>query len=104
MKLISATIKPVKLDPLLETIQKYKNIIGLNIVHSHGFEHISHFKEDDLLEMKPYVKIEITVHDDAVDYVHNLIIEAVYTGISGDGRISILPVESCFRIASKKYL
>jgi nitrogen regulatory protein PII len=104
MKLISATIKPTKLDHLLEEIQQVNGVVGLTVIQAKGFEHISNLKESDLLEMKHYIKIELTVQDDAVENVHDTIVKVAHTGLSGDGQISVLPVDSTYRIATKKYL
>jgi len=104
MRLLSAVIKPSKLDKVLEVIQESSGVVSLAISRIEGFEHISHLTENDLLEPMLYSKIELVVEDEQLKAVHSSIVECCHTGLSGDGRILVLPLESTFRVATKEYL
>ena len=55
---------------------------------------------DDLVEYMPRVKLEIFCHDELVEQVIAAIEKTAHTGLRGDGKIYITPVETAVRIST----
>ena len=88
MKLISAVIKPFKLDDVREAVAS----LGIN-----GLTELYRGAEYQV-DFLPKVKVEIVVQDDAVDSVIEAVKKAAYTGRIGDGKIFVYDVEHVVRI------
>ena len=102
MKLISAIIKPFKLEEVREALLDY-GVEGLTITEVKGFGRQKGHTElyrgaEYTIDFLPKIKIEIAISDDMVDQVKNAIIEAAGSGKIGDGKIFISPIEEVVRI------
>ena len=104
MKKITITIKPTKVDTVLEELQTVKGIRGLSIIECQGFDHITNIDETELLNLQHYTKIEVIVHNELVEAVHHIIVESAHTGFTGDGSIVVSDINSMFAIATKEFL
>lgn len=102
MKLISAVIKPFKLDDVREAVASL-GINGLTVTEVKGFGrqkgHTELYRGAEYqVDFLPKVKVEIVVQDDAVDSVIEAVKKAAYTGRIGDGKIFVYDVEHVVRI------
>ena len=102
MKLISAVIKPFKLDDVREAVASL-GINGLTVTEVKGFGrqkgHTELYRGAEYqVDFLPKVKVEIVVQDDAVDSVIEAVKKAAYTVRIGDGKIFVYDVEHVVRI------
>ncbi|MCP3897357.1 P-II family nitrogen regulator [Moraxella sp.] len=102
MKLISAIIKPFKLDDVRETLSEI-GVNGITITEVKGFGrqkgHTEMYRGAEyVVDFLPKIKIEIACTDDMVDSIIEAIIKAANTGKIGDGKIFITPLENVVRI------
>jgi nitrogen regulatory protein P-II 2 len=102
MKLISAIVKPFKLDDVREALSDI-NIQGITVSEVKGFGRQKGHTElyrgaEYVVDFLPKVKIEIAVADSEVNAVIETILKAAHTGKIGDGKIFVLPLEQVIRI------
>jgi nitrogen regulatory protein PII len=102
MKLITAIVKPFKLDEVKEALRG-AGIQGLTVTESRGFGrqrgHTEVYRGAEYqVDFVPKVKVEVVVDDDIADRVVQAIMESARTGKIGDGKIWITPAEAVFRI------
>lgn len=102
MKLISAIIKPFKLDEVREAISDM-GVEGLTVSEVKGFGrqkgHTELYRGAEYqVDFLPKVKLEIAVNDDVVERLVNVISTAAHTGKIGDGKIFIYNLEQAVRI------
>jgi nitrogen regulatory protein P-II 1 len=102
MKLVTAIVKPFKLDDVKEALTKLA-VPGLTITEARGFGrqrgHTEVYRGTEYtIEFVPKVCIEIVVDDDRVTDVVDAIVEAGRTGQIGDGKVWTTPVETLTRI------
>jgi len=102
MKVITAIIKPFKLDDVKEAI-KGQGVQGMTVTESRGFGrqrgHTEVYRGAEYqIEFVPKIKIEVVTDDEAVDRLVQIIMQTAQTGKIGDGKIWITPVEAVFRI------
>ena len=102
MKLVTAVIKPFKLDDVRESLSDI-GISGLTVTEVKGFGRTGGKKEvyrgsAYVVDFVPKVKIEIVVHDNQVGPVIDAIERTAKTGRIGDGKIFVIPIEEAVRI------
>ena len=102
MKLITAIIKPYKLDEVREALSEV-GVTGLTITDVKGFGRQKGHTElyrgaEYTIDFLPKIKIEIVVSDDMVEQVKSAIIKSSASGKIGDGKIFISSVEEVVRI------
>lgn len=102
MKLISAIIKPFKLDDVREALSEI-GINGITITEVKGFGrqkgHTEMYRGAEyVVDFLPKIKIEIACLDEMVEPIIEVIINAANTGKIGDGKIFVTPLESVVRI------
>ena len=102
MKLISAIIKPFKLEDVKDSLSKI-GIDGMTIMEVKGFGrqkgHTELYRGTEYnVDFLPKIKIEIAVHSDQVDSVINSITTSAHTGKIGDGKIFVYDVSNAVRI------
>ena len=102
MKLITAIIKPYKLDEVREALSEV-GVTGLTITDVKRFGRQKGHTElyrgaEYTIDFLPKIKIEIVVSDDMVEQVKNAIIKSSSSGKIGDGKIFISPIEEVVRI------
>jgi nitrogen regulatory protein P-II 1 len=102
MKLITAVIKPFKLDDVKAAL-KAAGVVGLTVTEARGFGRQSGHTEvyrgaEYNIEFVPKLKLEILVDGDEVDAIVDAITEATRTGKIGDGKIWVTSVERIVRI------
>ncbi len=102
MKLITAIIKPFKLDDVREALSEI-GVQGITVTEVKGFGRQKGHTElyrgaEYVVDFLPKVKIDVAVIDDLADQVIESISKAANTGKIGDGKIFVLPLEQVVRI------
>lgn len=105
MKEIKAYIKPHKLADVTRGLHKVKGISGMSVTDVRGFgrgraKDSPHRIVEDLVDYIPHVKIEIICRDELVEEIVSTIADHAHTGLRGDGKIYIAPVEDAIRISN----
>lgn len=102
MKLITAIIKPYKLDEVREALSDI-GVQGLTVTEVKGFGRQKGHTElyrgaEYTVDFLPKVKLETAVADDILDNALEAIIQAANTGKIGDGKIFVTNIEQTIRI------
>lgn len=102
MKLITAVIKPFKLDDVRIALSEV-GVQGMTVTEVKGFGRQKGHTElyrgaEYVVDFLPKVKLELAVPADMVDKVIEAITGAAQTGKIGDGKIFIQPLEQIVRI------
>jgi nitrogen regulatory protein P-II 2 len=102
MKLITAIIKPFKLDEVRAAVSDV-GVRGLTVTEVRGFGrqrgHTEIYRGAEyVVEFVPKTKIEIAVDDGLVDLVIEAIMRSAKTGKVGDGKIFVFDLEQVVRI------
>lgn len=102
MKLITAIIKPFKLDDVREAISE-TGVDGLTVTEVKGFGrqkgHTELYRGAEYqVDFLPKVKLEIAVSDDQVDRLVEVITDSAKTGKIGDGKVFVYDLERAVRI------
>ena len=102
MKLISAIIRPFKLEDVTTAI-KATGVLGITVSEVQGAGrqggHTEVYRGTEYTtDLLPKIKVETVVDDGVVDTVVGAIVEAARTDKIGDGKVWITPVEGVIRI------
>lgn len=102
MKLISAIIKPFKLDEVREALSGV-GVAGITVTEVKGFGRQKGHTElyrgaEYVVDFLPKVKIEVAIDDALLEAAIEAISGAAQTGKIGDGKIFVLPLEQAIRI------
>ncbi len=102
MKLVTAVIKPFKLDDVREALSEI-GIQGITVLEVKGFGRQKGHTElyrgaEYVVDFLPKIKIEVAIQDDQTDQVIEAIVKAAGTGKIGDGKIFVTPLEQIVRI------
>ena len=102
MKLVTAIIKPFKLDDVREAISEI-GIDGLTVTEVKGFGRQKGHTElysgaEYQVDFLPKVKLEIAVLDDQVERLVEAIVGAAKTGNIGDGKVFVYDLNQAVRI------
>lgn len=102
MKMITAIIKPFKLDDVRDAVQEI-GIQGMTITEVKGYGrqkgHTEMYRGAEyVVDFLPKLKLEIAVDSEIAQNVIDAIIQAAQTGKIGDGKIFITNIEEVIRI------
>ena len=102
MKLVTAIIKPFKLDDVREALAEI-SVQGMTVTEVKGFGRQKGHTElyrgaEYVVDFLPKVKIEVAIADDALERVIEPITSAANTGKVGDGKIFVSHLEDIIRI------
>ena len=102
MKLITAIIRPCKLDVVREALS-LENVSGITVTEVKGFGRQKGHTElyrgaEYVVEFLPKIKIETVVTDDRLDTVIEAIQKSAGTGKVGDGKIFVTTIDQVIRI------
>ncbi len=102
MKLVTAIIKPHKLDAVKEALQA-AGIAGLTVSEVRGYGrqrgHTEIYRGAEYtVEFVPKVRLEVLAAEGAVDAVIEAVVGAARSGEVGDGKVWVTPVERVLRI------
>lgn len=102
MKLVTAVIKPFKLDDVKTALQE-AGITGMTVSEAQGFGrqggHTEVYRGAEYrIDFVPKVRVEVVVSDSDAARVVEVLVDAGRTGRIGDGKVWITPVEDLVRI------
>ncbi|MGV1004206.1 MAG: P-II family nitrogen regulator [Candidatus Nanopelagicales bacterium] len=102
MKLVTAIIKPFKLEDVKTALEAY-GIHGLTITEASGYGRQKGHTEvyrgaEYTVDLVPKVKVEVLVDDHDADSVVDVIVKSAQTGRIGDGKVWTVPVETAVRV------
>jgi nitrogen regulatory protein P-II 1 len=102
VKLITAIIKPFKLDDVKEALRGL-GVQGMTVSEVQGFGrqrgHTEVYRGTEYtVDFVPKVRVEVLVDDDDADSVGQTIVGAARTDKIGDGKVWVVPVEEVIRI------
>ncbi|MHC4159691.1 MAG: P-II family nitrogen regulator [Planctomycetota bacterium] len=103
MKMVIAFIKKTKFDEVMFALHKIEGLTGASSSEVHGFgrdrtKNVQNHESEISLDFAPHVKLEIACHSELVEHVITAIEKAAHTGLRGDGKIYVLPLEESLRI------
>jgi nitrogen regulatory protein P-II 1 len=102
MKLVTAIIKPFKLDDVKAALETL-GVLGLTVTEVRGYGRQKGHTEvyrgaEYTVDLVPKVRIEVLVDDLDVDKVVDTVVESARTGKIGDGKVWVSPVDSVVRV------
>jgi nitrogen regulatory protein PII len=102
MKLLTAVVKPFKLDDVKDAL-KATGIAGMTVTEVRGFGrqggHTETYRGAEYkIDFVPKVSVELVVDDGVVDSVVDTIVQAAATGKIGDGKVWVTDVDRLVRI------
>jgi nitrogen regulatory protein PII len=102
MKLVTAIIKPFKLDDVREALTAV-GIHGMTVTEVKGFGRQKGHTElyrgaEYAIDFLPKIKIEVLAEDEQVEKITDSIMQSAYSGKIGDGKIFVSNVEQVIRI------
>src|SRR3978361_79099 len=102
MKLVTAIVKPFKLDDVKAALEVL-GVQGLTVTEVQGFGRQKGHTEvyrgaEYTVDLVPKVRIDILVDTPAADKVCDASVEAARTGKIGDGKVWVVPVETLVRV------
>ena len=102
MKMVTAIIKPFKLDEVREALSGI-GVQGITVTEIKGFGRQKGHTElyrgaEYVVDFLPKVKVEVALSDDLVERAIEAIENAARTGKIGDGKIFVTPLEQVVRI------
>ncbi len=102
MKLISAIIKPFKLDDVREALSEL-SVQGMTVTEIKGFGRQKGHTElyrgaEYVVDFLPKIKIEVAIDDDKVEDIIGAISKTANTGKIGDGKIFVFELDQVVRI------
>ncbi|HMU89198.1 MAG: P-II family nitrogen regulator [Pseudomonadales bacterium] len=102
MKMVTAIIKPFKLDDVREALSDI-GVQGITVTEVKGFGRQKGHTElyrgaEYVVDFLPKVKIEVAITDELLDQALEVIAKAANTGKIGDGKIFVVNLEQALRI------
>ena len=102
MKLVTAIIKPFRLDDVRNALAE-EGVQGMTVTEVKGFGrqrgHTELYRGAEyIIDFLPKIKIEVAVTDEILDRVIETIIYSAKTGKVGDGKIFVTNLSKAFRI------
>ena len=102
MKIVTAIVKPFKLDDVKSALTQ-AGVAGMTISDVRGFGrqggHTETYRGAEYqIDFVPKVKVEVVVDDDRSDVVVDAIVKAAVTGKIGDGKVWVQNVDDLIRI------
>ena len=102
MKLITAVIKPHRLDEVKDALQAF-GVHGLTVTEASGYGrqrgHTEVYRGAEYtVDLVPKVRIEVLVEDAEADELVEVVVKAARTGKIGDGKVWSVPVDDAVRV------
>ncbi|MEI8120247.1 MAG: P-II family nitrogen regulator, partial [Actinomycetes bacterium] len=102
MKLITAIVKPAKVDEIKKALQA-AGVHGMTVSETRGFGRQKGHTEiyrgaEYTVDFIPKVRIEVLADDAEANEILNLIVDTASTGSIGDGKVWVTPVETVVRV------
>lgn len=102
MKLITAIVKPFKLDDVKDAL-KAAGVNGITVTEARGFGrqggHVETYRGAEYkVDLIPKVRLDILVDKSVVDHIVDVLVKAAGTGKIGDGKVWVTDVTRVVRI------
>ncbi|CAB4682520.1 MAG: P-II family nitrogen regulator [Actinobacteria bacterium] len=102
MKLITAIVKPGKVDEIKLALQA-AGVHGMTVSETHGYGRQKGHTEiyrgaEYTVDFIPKVRIEVLADDEECSRILDLIVETAHSGTIGDGKVWVTPVETVVRV------
>ncbi|MFI8994135.1 P-II family nitrogen regulator [Streptomyces sclerotialus] len=102
MKLITAVIKPHRLDEVKEALQAF-GVHGLTVTEASGYGrqrgHTEVYRGAEYtVDLVPKIRIEVLVEDADAEQLLEVVVKAARTGKIGDGKVWSVPVDEAVRV------
>jgi nitrogen regulatory protein P-II 1 len=102
MKLVTAVIKPFKLDDVKAALETF-GVNGLTVSEASGYGrqrgHTEVYRGAEYkVDLVPKLRVEVLVDDEDADDIVDVIVKAAQTGKIGDGKVWAVPVETVVRV------
>lgn len=102
MKLITAVVKPFKLDDIKSSLQAL-GVKGMTVSEASGFGRQKGHTEvyrgaEYTVDLVPKVRLEVIVDDADVESVLDAIVKSANTGSIGDGKVWVSPIDQIIRV------
>ena len=102
MKLVTAIIKPFKLDDVKSALEAY-GIQGMTVSEASGYGrqrgHTEVYRGAEYtVDLVPKVRVEVLVDDADASDVLDVIVKSAQTGRIGDGKVWVIPVDEVVRV------
>ncbi|MFE6688365.1 P-II family nitrogen regulator [Streptomyces sp. NPDC057743] len=102
MKLITAVIKPHRLDEVKDALQAF-GVHGLTVTEASGYGrqrgHTEVYRGAEYtVDLVPKIRIEVLVEDAEAEELVEVVVKAARTGKIGDGKVWSVPVEEAVRV------
>lgn len=102
MKLITAILKPFKVEDVKEALKEV-GVVGMTVSEAQGFGRQGGHTEvyrgaEYTVDFVPKVRVEILVDDELAQEVIEALVKAARTGQIGDGKVWAVPVEDVVRV------
>jgi nitrogen regulatory protein P-II 1 len=102
MKLITAILKPFKLEDVKNALQSH-GVTGMTVSEASGFGRQGGHTEvyrgaEYTVDLIPKIRLEILIDDDDAESVIGVIVKAASTGSIGDGKVWSTPVDQVVRV------
>lgn len=102
MKLITAVLKPHKLEDVRAALESF-GVTGMTVTEANGYGrqkgHTEVYRGAEYdVALIPKVRLEVVVDDAATEDIVDVIVKSAQTGRIGDGKVWVTPVESVIRV------
>ena len=102
MKLVTAIIKPFKLDDVKAALETF-GVKGMTVSEASGYGRQKGHTEvyrgaEYTVDLVPKIRIEVLAEDDDAEQLIEVVVKAARTGKIGDGKVWITPVEAIIRV------
>lgn len=106
MKLITAIVKPARVDDIKVALQS-NGIQGMTVSEASGFGRQKGHTEiyrgaEYIVDLIPKVRIEVLVDDADLDRILDLVVNTANSGAIGDGKVWVTPVETVVRVRTNE--
>ena len=102
MRLVTAVIKPYKLDDVKNALESF-GVQGITVTEASGYGrqrgHTEMYRGAEYtVDLVPKVRLEVLVEDGDAEDVIDVIVKSAQTGRIGDGKVWSVPVETVVRV------
>ena len=102
MKLITAVVKPHRLDEIKEALQAF-GVHGLTVTEASGYGrqrgHTEVYRGAEYtVDLVPKIRIEVLAEDEDAEQLIDVVVKAARTGKIGDGKVWSVPVDTVIRV------
>ncbi|GAA2756835.1 nitrogen regulatory protein P-II family [Actinopolymorpha cephalotaxi] len=107
MKLVTAVIKPHRLDEVRAALETF-GVSGMTVTEASGYGrqkgHTEVYRGAEYeVDLVPKVRVEIVVDDADVDDIVDVVAKSAHTGKIGDGKVWVVPVETVVRVRTGEH-